>query len=104
MKIEIELEEVDRLRDEIRALAKENLELKTILENSDTCRISKMGKDFKGNKLNEDNCYVAVLYKKHLYRTGNRRHFAVELFDCYGQFDSTVDCAKVKLVDLKFKY
>jgi len=68
--------------------------------------VSDFGKDFKGNKLNEDNCkgFQPILYKGHLYRSGNRRHFSVELYNIWGNFYMTVNMRWVRLVDTKFKY
>jgi len=106
MKIEIEIEEVDALRSKIELLEKENIELKTFIKNSDQFAVSKIGKDFKGNELNEDNCGggVPVLYKGTLYKSGNRRYFAVELYNHWGEFVKTVDTKDIRLVDLEFKY
>lgn len=106
MKIEIELEEIDILRNKITALEKENFQLKTFIKNSDQFAVSKMGKDFKGNKLNEDNCpgVSPVLYKGTLYKTANRYHEGVELVNHWGEFVKTVNMKDIQLVDLKFKY
>ena len=69
-------------------------------------KVSDYGKDFKGNKLNENNLggFQALLYKGFIYRSGNRRHFAVELYDTWGNFYMTVDMRWVRLIDAKFKY
>ncbi len=106
LKIEIELEEVDILRNEIKSLKKENSELKTFIENSDQFAVSKMGKDFKGKELNEDNTpgVSPILYKGTLYKSGNRHSRMVELYNHWNEFVKTVNCDNVRLVNLEFKY
>lgn len=65
--------------------------------------ISERGKDFKGNNLNENNVGGGqlVIWKGKLYITGNRRHFAVELYDFWKAFVMTVDARNIYLVKLK---
>lgn len=106
MKIEVEIEEVDSLRNKIKKLEGIIADQKAYIENSTQFNVSVKGKDFKGEKLNENNCdgFQPILYKGHLWRSGNRRGYAVELYDIWGKFKVTVDTKDVQLVDLKFEY
>lgn len=64
-------------------------------------KISDKGVDFKGNKLNENSVdgLQYVLYGGKMYRTGNRRHFVVEINDIdTNEFIKTVDARYIRLI------
>jgi len=43
-------------------------------------KLSKKGRDFNGNKLNEDSPLGFCVYEKNIYSCGNRYHDQVELY------------------------